>query len=324
MRKKYILVIGSVNADILIEIDRLPALGETIAASTPHTGTFSPGGKGANQAAGVARLARSLQAKFACQFGNDTHGENLKQILHNEKVDISLSGEHLCPSGQAFIFLYPSGDNSIIIVGGANSKWSIPLSKKLQNAVKEATIVLLQSEIPSEINGLVTTLAYEHNVPVMWDTGGEDRAVPKELLSKISFLCPNETEISRLVGFDVKNKEDAIAAARQIQSQGGQNVIITLGSNGSIFVPSNSSETPTFQPCYSVEKVVDTTGAGDSYRSAFAVAFAEGKSICECMQFAAAASALTIQTKGALNSLPTSEQVEEFLQHNKRAKFRAY
>ncbi|KAL4095442.1 hypothetical protein PRIC1_008816 [Phytophthora ramorum] len=317
--RKHVLVIGSVNADIVVEISRLPVRGETLSASKSDTGKFFPGGKGSNQAAAAGRILGTnhptLCAKFAGQFGNDTHGEALKSALEGAGVDTALAGSPDCPSGQAFVFVYPDGDNSIVIVGGANRAWPDELPAALTDAIQSAAIVLLQCEIPERVNALVAKTAAETNVPVMWDTGGDDTPIPAELLPLLTYVCPNETELARLTKREVTNTDDAIVAARSLQEKGAKNVLVTLGSDGSVFVPADGSEL-VHQKCFKVDKVVDTTGAGDCYRGAFAVAFAEGCAVQDCMARAAAASALCVQRPGALPSLPSGDEVVSFLKEN--------
>uniref|UniRef100_K3X8K3 Ribokinase n=1 Tax=Globisporangium ultimum (strain ATCC 200006 / CBS 805.95 / DAOM BR144) TaxID=431595 RepID=K3X8K3_GLOUD len=316
---RHVLIVGSVNADIVVEIDRLPVRGETVAANRPDTGKFVPGGKGANQAAAAARLVseqHNLQTKFAGQFGNDTHGDALRAALSALDVDSSLAGRPACPSGQAFVFVYPDGDNSIVIVGGANATWPAQLPESLVDAIQSAAIVLLQCEIPEYVNVLVAQAAAHAGVPVMWDSGGEDRKIPDDVLPLITYLCPNETELARLAGENVQSIEDAVAVARVMQAKGAQALLVTLGSQGSVFVPPASAADAdvVHQPCFKVDNVVDTTGAGDCFRGAFAVAIAEGKSVKESLKQAAAASALCVQVAGAMPSMPSAAQVASFLQ----------
>lgn len=310
----HVLVVGSVNADIVVEIERLPVRGETVAASKSDTGKFFPGGKGANQAAAAARLVsdtNTLRTKFVCQFGNDTHGQALQSALQQSGVDIELAGHPQCPSGQAFVFIYPDGDNSIVIVGGANATWPQSLPSAVIQAIQSAAIVLLQCEIPAEINFLVAKVAAEAHVPVMWDSGGEDRKIPDDVLPFITYLCPNETELARLAGRDVTMVDDAIDAARVMQAKGANALLVTLGSQGSVFVPKAGAVL--CQETFHVDKVVDTTGAGDCFRGAFAVAIAERRSVGEAMRRASAAAALCVQVAGAMPSMPSAAQVASFL-----------
>ncbi|GMF19000.1 unnamed protein product [Phytophthora fragariaefolia] len=242
--RRHILVVGSVGADIVVEVDQMPARGETRSARKHDTGNVYPGGKGDNQAAAVAKLIGAdhptLVAKMACQFGNDSHGEMIKKTLQS--------------------------------VGAAA----------------------------------------EANVPLMWDAGGDDYPIPTDVLPLLTFLCPNETELARLTKREVNNTEDAIAAARLLQDQGAKDVLVTLGVDGSVFVPADGTKVLR-QSSFKVDNVVDTTGAGDCYRGAFAVAFAECRSLQDCMVRASAASALCVQRVGALPSLPSGDEVVAFL-----------
>ena len=147
---KPVLIVGSLNADIIVEIDRLPLTGETIGARNDSTGYMLPGGKGANQAVAVSKMGG--EAKFACVFGNDSHAATLKGVLAANSVDTSCCGTCDRPSGQAFIFLEKNGSNSIISVGAANQAWPDELSPALAEAVRGASAVMLQREIPERVN----------------------------------------------------------------------------------------------------------------------------------------------------------------------------
>ncbi|KAI9919830.1 hypothetical protein PsorP6_015864 [Peronosclerospora sorghi] len=317
--RKHVLVIGSVNADVVVEIPRLPRRGETLCASKVDTGTFVPGGKGSNQAAAARQFMgqrhATLSVQFVGQFGNDTYGSVLEQTLEGLDVDTALSGHAACASGQAFVFIYPTGDNSIIVVKGANDVWPTALAPALVNAIHAASIVLLQCEIPQRVNTLVARAASDANVPILWDTGGEDTTIPRDLLPLLTYVCPNETELARLTAREVKTLDDAVVAAKVLQEEGGRHVLVTLGSNGSVFVPADGS-TFLHQACFHVANVVDTTGAGDCYRGVFAVAVAEGRDVHDCMVLATAASALCVQRPGALPSLPSRDDVRAFLNAN--------
>ena len=216
------------------------------------------------------------------------------------------------PSGQALVFVYPNGDNSIVIIGGANCTWPAALPEAVVAAIESAAIVLLQCEIPAAANALVVKAAARAAVPVMWDAGGDDVPLPVDLLPHVTYLCPNETELARLTRREVNSVDDAIAAATLLQAQGAKNVLVTLGADGAVFVPANGANA-VHQKGFHVDNVVDTTGAGDCFRGAFAVALAEGQAVKNCLVRATAASALCVQRRGALPSLPTSEEVNTFL-----------
>jgi ribokinase len=198
--QKPLLVIGSLNADIILEISRFPKQGETLGARSDSTGYMVPGGKGANQAVAAARAGSSIPTCFVSMFGNDSHATALKDSLLSSGVDVSLCMDCDVPSGQAFIFLEEDGQNSILIVGGSNKAFpSNCVSKNLLSAIQGASAVMLQREIPEALNIEVAQAAKKAGVPVIFDMGGEDSPLPDVLLPLLEFVCPNETELSRLV-----------------------------------------------------------------------------------------------------------------------------
>jgi len=311
---KPILVVGSLNADIIIEIDRFPKQGETLGTRKSDTGYMVPGGKGANQAVAAARLAKGSSAQFICQFGNDSHAPTLEKVLVDNNVDISACGHSESPSGQAFIFLEESGQNSILIVGGSNVAW--PASAGDQPGlpkVRGASVLLLQKEIPEHVNEAMAEVAAKAGVPVIQDVGGEDRPFSDRLLRNLTFICPNETELERITGMPTATEGQVIAAARTLQSKGVKNVLVTLGADGAIWLTSGGLVVR--QSSYPVPggRVVDTTGAGDCFRAAFAVAYVEGRTPQECLKFAAAAGAIAVSRMGAIPSLPTRAEVETMM-----------
>ncbi|GAB5353757.1 hypothetical protein AAMO2058_000061500 [Amorphochlora amoebiformis] len=242
---KDILVIGSLNADIIIETTRLPKRGETIATPNDRTGYMLPGGKGANQATAVAKASLSeekkilTRARLATVFGNDGHVEKLQDTLKSNNVDISLCLQSNVPSGQAFIFLEPGGENSIIIVGGSNNSWPETLPKKIQDAIKSAACVLLQQEIPERVNLAVAKCAQAFGVEVMMDLGGEERKMSKEILSCVTIVSPNETELARATGLPTDTKEKCVKAARKLIEKGCKQILVTLGEHGVLLVSDN-------------------------------------------------------------------------------------
>lgn len=311
---KSVLIVGSVNADLSVHVDRLPAIGETISA-TSSTITPKLGGKGANQAVAVAKLATpsSIQSNFRCQFGIDSNAALLKQILMDQNVDISNSETQDCDSGQAIIFRLPNGSNSIVVVGGANQIWPTLISPVFEGAIKAASAVMLQQEIPLEVNQSVAKMAFSHSIPVFWDTGGRDQAIPHDLFQYITIICPNETELARLCGLPITNPQEAMKAAWNLQKKGAKDILVTLGQEGSIYIPNASIDEPdqvTFVSALPASPVCDTTGAGDTYRGAFVVSYVSGRNIKQCMEFASAAASLCVRKAGAMESIPTHRQVE--------------
>mmetsp|Transcript_43494 Transcript_43494/g.85144 ORF Transcript_43494/g.85144 Transcript_43494/m.85144 type:complete len:319 (+) Transcript_43494:31-987(+) len=306
----HLLVVGSVNADIYCEIKNLPQPGETMDGKG---GYVLPGGKGANQAVGAARTASSCKVLFAGSFGNDNHATMLRSQMTGHNVDLSVSSTAPVPSGQAFILLQQGGQNSIIIIGGANQEWPSPLEDKLVKAIKASRGVLLQREVPEAINLQVAQLASQAGVPVYMDVGGEDSPLAPAIFPHIFLLSPNETELARVSGLPTDTNDQIIVACKKLQKLGVKNVLVTLGTRGSIFV--NESGRVYQAPSFKAAKVVDTTGAGDCYRAAFAVYLTENgaKDVEKAMLFASAASCLCVQKKGAMDGMPSRAEIQKFL-----------
>ncbi|MBA0681074.1 hypothetical protein Goari_012732 [Gossypium aridum] len=236
-----LVVVGSANADIYVEIDRLPTEGETISAKNGQT---LAGGKGANQATCGAKL--SYPTYFVGQVGDDAHGKLITQALGNGGVRLeylkSLGGG--VPTGHAVVMLQSNGQNSIIIVGGANmSSWPDKLSDQDLDVVKNAGIVLLQREIPDSVNIQVAkfSLSFEVSfqaakgagVTVIMDAGGMDAPMPQELLKFVDIFSPNESELRRLTGMPTDNFEQISQAAAKCHKMGVTQVLVKLGAKGS-------------------------------------------------------------------------------------------
>lgn len=328
----HIAVAGSVNADLVLSLTRVPSKGETLAAR--HL-AWGPGGKvrrrrrcrrrsrlaglppppappparaflqGGNQAAAAARLG--CPTKLVAQVGQDAQAGMLRQSLQDYGVDTSLVRDVEGPTGTAVILLEADGENRIIIHGGANTApWQ--LTDGAIAAIRGAGAVLLQREIPEEVNTQVAQLAHAGGVPVVLDAGGATDPISPDLLRCLAVLSPNETELQGLTGMPTESEEEIVAAARTLQAQGVGTVLVKLGSRGSLLVGGKSEVVR--QEAQKVDKVVDTTGAGDCFTAAFAVGLLEGQGHQECMRFASAAAALCIKVAGAMPSMPSRQAVD--------------
>eukprot|EP00257_Ricinus_communis_P021561 XP_015581084.1 uncharacterized protein LOC8287678 isoform X1 [Ricinus communis] len=304
-----LVVVGSANADIYVEIDRLPKEGETVSAKNGQT---LAGGKGANQAACGGKL--SYPTYFLGQVGEDVNGKLITDALKNRGVHLDYVryvGD--VPTGHAVVMLQSDGQNSIIIVGGANmNSWPEMLSDEDLMIVKNAGIILLQREIPDDINIQVAKAAKQAGVPVIFDAGGMDAPIPSELLKFVDIFSPNETELARITGMPTENVEQIGQAVKKCHEMGVRQVLVKLGAQGSALF--EEGKKPIIQPIISAERVLDTTGAGDTFTAAFAVALVEGNTKEECMRFAAAAASLCVQVKGAIPSMPDRTSVLDLLQ----------
>ena len=301
---KPLVVVGSVNADYVLSVERLPAPGETVSASTLE---LFPGGKGANQAAAAARLGHPT--RFIGQTGKDGNGTFMRNALTESGVVVDqLVERDECSTGTAYIFLQPSGENSIVILGGANQeKWEI--SERNRETIGGAGAVLLQREIPEHVNLQVARMAKESGVPVILDAGGVDAPLDPEILGNLAVLSPNETELARLTGLPTSTDEEMLAAATKLLSLDVGSVLIKLGARGSVLIDENSEAIR--QDALPVDQVVDTTGAGDCYTAAFAVGYVKGWPKEKCLLFASAAASACIQKKGAMVSLPRLQDIPE-------------
>lgn len=289
-----IVVVGSCNIDITVECDRWAKPGETIFGNRL---TVNPGGKGANQAVAAARLG--AEVKMVGCIGDDVYGQLVLKALKENNVDSTyvkvLPGEN---SGTAHITV-AENDNSIIVIKAANDLVSPALIDEAWDAIKEADIVLLQHEIPAATNAYVIEKCFEAGVPVMLNPAPV-APVPPELLEKVTYLTPNEHEAAIL--FAGQGKADILG-----RNQG--KVIMTLGSKGVAYAEKGQVYNV---PGFKVQPV-DTTGAGDTFNGAFAVARANGKSMYESISFANAAAALSVQKLGAQGGMPYLNEVEEML-----------
>lgn len=300
-----LLVLGSANADLYVEVERLPAPGETLPGGAA---AIRPGGKGANQAAAAARLGHPT--RFAGHLGDDAFAAPLRTALAGAGVELALLREVPGPTGQAFIILQAGGENSIILVGGANQTWSGGLDPAIAAAIPACGGLLLQGEIPEAVSLAAARLARAAGRPVVIDAGGFSAAPGRELLALASVFSPNETELARCTGMPTDDDAGILAAARAVQGLGAGTVLVKLGSRGALAVPAAGE--PIRAPSFRVP-VVDTTGAGDCFTAAYAVALLEGRGERDRLRFACAAAALCVQGKGAMPSMPDRARVAAFL-----------
>jgi ribokinase len=304
-----IVVVGSLNADYVINLPRFPSPGETVSGSNF---AIYPGGKGANQAFAAARLGGRVA--MVGQVGNDSHADELKRNLESAGVDTNyLQRDTDVASGIAFISIDSEGQNQIIIVPGANGTFSAERLSPCQELIAGAGVVLLQLEIPMD-----TVLAAARFAK--WGRRGDTQAIvildpapaqeiPDELLALADYITPNETELAMLndvVCEGSLRRDEASQMARRLLSRGAQRVIVKLGSRGALLVGEDYEH---FWPPVPVV-AVDTTAAGDAFNAALAVALAAGRSEIEAGEFAAVAAAYSVTRKGAQPSMPTLQEVE--------------
>jgi ribokinase len=297
MRPK-IVVVGSSNTDMVVRSGHLPARGETVLG---EKFIMTAGGKGANQAVAAARLG--AEVAFVARLGRDMFGERSLAGYQAEgiKTDYIVRDDDE-PSGVALIVVDERAENIIAVAPGANGRLSPVDVYAAEPALEEADCVLLQLEIPLEAVRAAIDLARRHGVRTILNPAPA-QALPDELLRKVDVLTPNEHEAAKLMG------EHADSALEALIARGAGSVVMTCGAAG-CEVMSNGKRQQV--PGYRVE-AVDTTGAGDCFNGALAVALAHGLTLVDAARYANAAAALAVTRFGAQSSMPTDEDVQEFL-----------
>lgn len=315
---KYdVLVIGSLNADLVVRAPHFPQPGETISGDDLH---IIPGGKGANQAVAAARQGASVA--MLGRVGKDScFGPFLLNSLKSDQVDITNVIADDSATGTAIIVVDANGQNSIVLSAGANGKVS---PADVDNAsTLRPNLILLQLEIPIPTVLYAAQRAKQNGIRVILNPAPA-QPLPDELISLTDFIIPNETELSLLTGLEVKDVPSAEQAAKVLLNRGAKNVIVTLGEKGALVV---SSKQVTQVNAYKVD-VIDTTAAGDAFIGGFASFLAgilESDSLLsdaqelapalqiKAVKYANACGALATTKFGAQPSLPTKEEVEKFI-----------
>lgn len=296
-----ILVVGSLNADLVVRAPRFPQPGETISGDDLN---IFPGGKGANQAVAAARLGANVS--MLGRVGKDNFGDFLLENLKQNKVDSTLIQRDDSSTGTAIIIVDSSGQNSIVLSSGANGNVSIADVDNIPFANYQ--LLLLQLEIPLPTVLRAAQRAKESNTRVVLNPAPA-KELPDELIALADFIIPNETELSLLTKQKVSDIASAESAARNLLGRGAKHVIVTLGGKGALIV---NTETCKQVDTYLVN-VVDTTAAGDAFIGGFATSLLENKSLEEAVRFGCACGALAVTKFGAQPSLPTKEEVEKLI-----------
>ena len=293
-----ILVIGSLNADLVVRSPRFPSPGETIQGENLVT---IPGGKGANQAVAAARLG--AQVAMIGRVGTDTFGSMLINNLKQNKVNADrVIKDGSSATGTAVIVVDSQGQNSIILSPGANGK--VTPSDINPGSFSSSSLLLLQLEIPIETVIHSANLAREKGLLVLLNPAPA-HDLPDDLLKTADYILPNETELGLLTGKPVKDLAMVGAAGLSLLARGAKNIIATLGAQGALIVNKDGVK---LIPSFKVN-IVDTTAAGDAFIGGLAVGLLNGKSLEDAVQYACACGALAVTKFGAQPSLPNAEDV---------------
>lgn len=309
--KPAIVVLGSLNMDFVVQVDHLPGHGETVLGRDFRT---LPGGKGANQACAAGKLAREATVRMIGRVGYDIFADQLKASLAAAGVDVSaVSGTRSQPTGVAMIHVDRGGQNSIVVASGANYAFPPSDLEGARASFRNGFLALFQLETPLATVEAGLRLAHSEGVSTMLDPAPA-QFLSRSLLSEVDVLTPNETEARQLLGMDTSEplrREDWENVAAGLLALGPKSVLLKLGDRGCFFANRSLAY---HSPGFGVDPV-DTTAAGDTLNGALAVGLAEGLDHPDAVRFANAAAALSVTRVGAQASIPTREEVEEFLRN---------
>lgn len=296
-----IIVIGSLNADLVVKSPRFPQPGETISGEDLQ---IIPGGKGANQAVAAAR--QGVGVAMVGRVGSDSFGPFLLENLKSNQVNTSHVLVDESATGTAIIVVDANGQNSIVLSPGANGK--VTPADVDSASFLNAKLLLLQLEIPTPTVLRAAQKARENGLTVILNPAPA-KSLPAELLANVDILIPNESELALLTNLPVNDASSAEVAAKELLKLGIKTVIVTLGSKGALLVTSTQV---THIDAYKVS-VVDTTAAGDAFIGGFASAMLSGSSLEESVRYGCACGALATTKFGAQPSLPTKEETTRFI-----------
>ena len=304
---KKVVVVGSINLDLVVRAPRIPVAGETLIGTEFQT---FPGGKGANQAVAAARLG--AEVAIIGKLGKDAFGRELKGGLEQAGVNTTTLGLSERPSGVALITTDASGNNSITVIPGANHDVLPSDVDANRDLIWSAGFVLAQLEIPLQTVKHLAGICSERGVPFMLDPAPA-QGLPDALLQQVTWLTPNETETCQLLGLGVQELTDELleGSAAALFERGCGNVILKLGARGCYVALADG--TRKLVSGYKV-RAVDTTAAGDAFNGALAVAMLSGKDPIAAARWASAVAAVSVTRPGAQPSMPTLSEVERFLE----------
>lgn len=300
-----VLVFGSINMDLVARTPRIPAPGETLIG---HRFETVPGGKGANQAVATARLG--IPTQMVGRVGGDQFGQALLAGLTASQVGCdAVLIDQSTHSGVAVITVDDSSENNIIIIPGANGLVGAADVERLQQLLPQASVLLLQLEVPLDAVVAAAKAAKQAGVTVILDPAPARSDLPAELYPLIDITTPNQIETGQLAGLPVTDLESAAKAATVLQQRGIATVITKLGKQGALCM----TATETFEiPAFPV-KAVDTVAAGDAFNGGLAAGLAAGMSLRQATTQASAVAALSVTKAGAQPSLPTRAELNAFL-----------
>lgn len=302
---QHIVVVGSINMDVVVKVQHIPEIGETILAKEVSN---HAGGKGANQAVAASRLGACVH--MIGRVGDDQYGKELVKKLKDNNVLIDgIEYDKTAPTGTAYIYVSDAGENNIVVCQGANAMIDKHQIDRNIELIKKADICIVQLEIPFDIVKYVADICFENGVKLIFNPAPAIMGIGEDILKKTYAIVPNETELSIMTNSTIDSLHDVEKVSKTLVDSGAQNVIVTLGEKGSLFMCNDC-----IKKYDAIQvKAIDTTAAGDSFIGALSTALVEGKDISKAIEYAAFVSALTVTKEGAQDSLPYKEEVEKFI-----------
>ena len=299
-----IAVVGSTNIDVVSYIDKVPKGGETRAAQNFHT---AHGGKGANQAVAAAKLGADVLMVSA--VGDDMFGKGALENFKQNKIDISrVSVVEGVATGEATIIVEASGQNRILLYKGANDKLTPELVLQAADDLKACNIIVLQLEIPLETVYAVIDFANANKIPVLLNPAPAVKNLSIDMACKCDFFVPNETELGILTDMPINSRDEIKSAANYLLDKGLKNIIVTMGSQGALWLANDIEE---FVPARKVQ-AVDSTGAGDSFIGCFVENYVKTGDVLESIKRASQYATLSVTKKGTQDSYATAAEFERF------------
>lgn len=305
MKKGKVAVIGLTGQTAFFKTDHFPAPGESVSCDTLF---FEPGGKGHNQAIACAKMGAATL--FIGAVGKDANGQECRTALEQEEISVCLIQKEV-PTAYAVVTLDRSGENVVEVYGGAAKAmtWADLKKVNIESKLKDCDYILIQNELSLECLTKIVELAYEMEIPVIFNPAPA-ADFSTELLRKCKVLTPNYGEAKKIVGFFEEDEPDERELWNAFKKKGISNVVVTLGGKGILLLKETDYQ---IIPAYSCGEVVDTTGAGDTFNGTLAAFLAEGKEIDEAVKFAVTAAGISVTRLGAAGGVPEKCEVMQHM-----------
>ena len=304
MNQPHVVVLGSMNVDLVTKVDKLPLQGETVFAETFLT---ENGGKGANQAVAAARLGAKVS--MIGRVGSDDFGQQILQNLRAESVNTDkVSKDSETGTGIALITVDAQSQNTIVVSSGANMNCGKPEIEHLESLLGSVDCLVLQNEVPYEVNLQAARLARENKIPVVWDPAPFVTGT-QELIKHVDFLTPNQNEAELLANCEITDEKSIHNAFLKIKESSDAVCLITMGEDGVYFLSGPGiNQIPRF-----LVDSVDAVAAGDAFTGGFAVALSEGETLRSAARFGCASGALATTKLGAQSAMPFRKEVDQMI-----------